>query len=298
MPDNTFSTYAVLTAAILAVIICSAAPAHADRYYTYSDRPGWWNGKDPLEEKEEETKPEKPAEAPKAEQPKERRIPKISDYTMQQLWDMYPDDFQKLLDDFQKKAVQSPTEKNVKEYVTIQDLARRKAVAYSNVHRLVMQKEPGLSLARDDSYLSPARDATFQLERKVKDRIQAARDDYALIYFYQDHCPYCEAQSNILRFLAESRHWLIKAVNINRERGLAARFNITVTPTILLIKKGEDGYLPLGTGVMTLEQLDDRIYSGMRLLEGEIKPEQYGVRGYQDGTPMDPLAPLQEKGGR
>jgi conjugal transfer pilus assembly protein TraF len=285
--------------AFVVLMLLAVVPAitHADRYYTYSDRPGWWNGKDPVVEEKEEPPPVKPPEPQKVEPSKERRIPKLSDYSMQQLWDMYPDDFQQLLEEFHKKAVQTPTENNVKDFITMKDLARRKSVAFSNVHRLVLQKEPRLSLDREDSYLSPARDATFILEQEVKERVLASHDNYALIYFYQDGCPYCETQSNILRFLAEARHWLVKPVNITKNRALALRFNITVTPTILLIKKGEEGYLPLGTGVITLERLDERIYSGMRMMEGETKPEQYGMRGYQAGTPMDPLAPLQQKGG-
>jgi conjugal transfer pilus assembly protein TraF len=248
-----------------------------------------------VEEQNEPEKQEKPQEAKKSEPPaQEHRIPKLSDYTMQQLWDMYPDDFQTLLNDFQKKAVQKPTEANVKEYITMQDIARRKAVAYTNVQQLVMQKEPDLSLPRAE--LAPVRDANVQMERSVKDRILASRDDYALIFFYQNGCPYCESQKNILGFLANASKWLIKPVNIGTDPALASRFNVSVTPTILLIKKGREDYLTLGTGIMPEDLLFERMYDGIRLMEGEIKPEQYGVREYQKGTPMDPLAPLEQKG--
>jgi hypothetical protein len=51
----------------------------------------------------------------------------------------------------------------------------------------------------------------------------------------------------------------------------------------------------MATGVITLADLDDAIYSGMRLMEGEIKPEQNGMREYQRGGGLDPLAPLNRR---
>lgn len=265
-----------------------------ERFYKDSDQPGYWWGKDSIEEMPEV--PQKKEPVTEAKKPEEkRRIPKLSDYTMQQLWDMYPDDFRALMDDFQKKAVQQPTEENVKEYYTMVDMARRKAAAFMNVQQLVLQKNPELSLARDDSYLSPAKDATHKLEQEVKARVEAAHDDYALIYFYQDSCPYCEAQTGIMQFMVSMRHWNVQSVNIAQRPELAAKFNVTVTPTTLLIKKGVDDYLTMATGVITLADLDDAIYSGMRLMEGEIKPEQNGMREYQRGGGLDPLAPLNRR---
>ena len=63
--------------------------------------------------------------------------------------DMHPDDFQALLTDFQKKAVWRPTPENVEEYYYVQDIARRKALAFTNVAEYVMQKDPELSLSKD-----------------------------------------------------------------------------------------------------------------------------------------------------
>lgn len=287
------ATMMLLGIAVAFTAVLSAAPRAGadDRYYKESDQPGFWWGKDPLEEKPEE-EPHK-MESPKEEKKAERRVPKLSDYTMQQLWEMHPDEFQALTDEFKKKAVQYPTEGNVKDFYTLVDVGRRKAVAFMDVQQLVLQKSPELSMARDNSYLAPAMTANRKLEQEVRNRVEAARDDYALIYFYQDGCPYCEEQSGILKYLVDSRHWNVKPVNIVKQPDLAARFNVTVTPTILLIKRGSDDYLPLGTGLMTLDQLEGGIYNGMRLIEGEIKPEQYGMREYQKGGTLDPLAPLQ-----
>ena len=73
----------VLAAAAIAV----ATGAWADRYYTGSDRPGWWWKNDPAEEQKEPDQPttvQKQAEK-KDEKLQERQECKISDYPAQQL---------------------------------------------------------------------------------------------------------------------------------------------------------------------------------------------------------------------
>ncbi|MHB8811445.1 MAG: conjugal transfer protein TraF, partial [Desulfobulbaceae bacterium] len=77
-------------------------------------------------------------ETPK--EPKSRPIPTLRAFTTEELWDMHPDDFQKLLMDLQKEAVRRPTEQNVFDYLVMQDMARRKAAAYANVAAYVTQK--------------------------------------------------------------------------------------------------------------------------------------------------------------
>ena len=98
---------------------------------------------------------QKAPDAPKEEQ--KHRIPSMKDYTAEQLMDMHPDDFQALLMDFQKKAVWRPTPENVEEYYYVQDIARRKALAFTNVAEYVMQKDPELPFRRTIPPSSPAR---------------------------------------------------------------------------------------------------------------------------------------------
>ena len=114
---------------------------------------------------------QKAPENPKEEEQK-HRVPSLSDYTVEQLWDMHPDDFQALLIDFQKKAVWRPTPENVEEYYYVQDIARRKALAFTNVAEYVMQKDPELSLSKDYPTVVPGQNALVRSrEGEVKERI-------------------------------------------------------------------------------------------------------------------------------
>jgi len=66
--------------------------------------------------------------------------PSMDTYSIDDIWNLHPDEFQGLLNGVQKKAVQTPDEKNILEYLILQDVARRKALAYANATKFVTQK--------------------------------------------------------------------------------------------------------------------------------------------------------------
>ncbi|HFB97880.1 MAG TPA: hypothetical protein ENJ62_01955, partial [Bryobacterales bacterium] len=101
---------------------------------TFWDRrkEGWFWYQDPLPEEEREQPPQEPEPArPQPEKPAEPTYPDLRDYPLEVLWNMDPDDFNALLMQFAKKAVRDPSERNVTEYLTMVDIARRKAAAFA-----------------------------------------------------------------------------------------------------------------------------------------------------------------------
>lgn len=294
-----------MAATVKRVIICLllcfvVVPAHADRYYTDSDRPGWWHYNDPVEEQKEAPPKEapKPKTAEKPVEPKKfewesRKELKFSDFTPQKIWDMEPKEMSALIDAFKDQSVHTLKEEHVHDFYRMMDMGRRKAAAFTNVQQMVVNKYPDVSMEHDSSINPPGQDALKQIRRnEVNQRIAVAKGEYGLVYFNSSNCPYCIAQENVLKAFQRSRHMEIKGVNIAEHPDLAARFNITITPTLILVQKGSDSYQPISYGVISLEELDYRVFSTVRLMEGQIKPEQYGVRDHERGGAYDPLAPL------
>ena len=96
-----------------------------------------------------------------------------------------PREFEPLLRGFLKKAVQSPTEQNVKDYYAVMDIARRKSLAFTNVAAFVWQKYPELSTAKDYPVAAPGRNAFVrQSLSEVETTIRNAETDFALLYFF------------------------------------------------------------------------------------------------------------------
>jgi conjugal transfer pilus assembly protein TraF len=218
-----------------------------------------------------------------------RFVPSLKDYSKDELWNMHPDDFQPLLQAFLKKSVQYPTLENVREYFIVQDIARAKANAFANVSELVKQKYPELSLQREFPASAAGNAAKITMQaRETKDRIRQSRDEFALIFFYSRSCEFCTTEEGILRLFVDRYGWEVGAVEINEKPDIAARFDVQTVPYLMLIHRGSKEYFPIASGVVAIDEIENRLYQGIRLLSGEITPEEYSLYEYQREGGFDP----------
>ena len=268
---------------VLVLSISTAASAGAESFYQNSKQGWFWYQNPPPERKKGKKK--KPAPP--------RNLPSLDNYTVKELWNMYPDDFQKLLNVIQKKAVQKPTEHNILQYLTMQDIARRKALAYTNATMYVTQKYGQLfNVGQVYPSITPGVTARVRMQQaEITATIRRARD-YALLFFVRSGCDFCAQQARILAYFQDRYGWPIKTVDIGRNINAALRFGITVTPTILLIRKGDDRYMTVATGVIALTELERKLYRAIRYLAGDRSQENYLMYDFQKGSPLDPGAIL------
>jgi conjugal transfer pilus assembly protein TraF len=258
-------------------------------YYGESKDGWWWYETEPeKEQKEQEEKPPEGQSPPKT-------LPSLSDYTIEELWNMHPDDFQALLTEFMKKAVMSPTVETVREYYVMQDIARRKSLAFANVAATVMQTHPELTTASAYPITTPGQNARVRLQSsEIEAKIRTSKDEFAILYFFSPTCEYCKAQRNILAFFTDKYGWQVKPINIEQDPNLAARFNVNTVPYLLLIYKYKRDYIPISAGVIALSEMEKKLYRGIRLLSGEITPEEFSLYEFQRGGPNDPEALLRK----
>ena len=118
-----------------------------------------------------------------------------------------------------------------------------------------------------------------------------ARDDFGLLFFYSPTCEYCEEQEQIMRYFEDRYGWEIKRIDFTQESTLADMFGVTIVPTILLVYRNSKEAIPVSAGVISLSEMEDKIYRGIRLLAGEITPEEYSIYDFQKGGGFDVTAP-------
>ncbi|MRR35848.1 conjugal transfer protein TraF [bacterium] len=277
----------------LSLVLCFslllAASVHAgpipevEQLVYYRDvKQGWWWYQDPPREEKKEERKEEPKQGEKR-----RRIPVMKDYTPEQLWTMHPDDFQSLLMDFQKKAVMKLDEESTMEYLTMQDIARKRSLAYANVAAYVQQKNPALTLP-EYSLATPGMAAATRMRTgEMESRIRQAESDFALLYFHSPECGFCSAQDGILRFFQDRYGWQVRSFDVNRNPNLAARFNVATTPYLILIYRKSRDYIPVSAGVVTLAEMEEKLFRGIRLLSGEITPREYSLYEHRRGGSFD-----------
>jgi conjugal transfer pilus assembly protein TraF len=277
---------------ILCLIISAGRPALADdndvNFYK-EKKTGWWWYQDPkpeMKNKEEEKFNLKPVKI----------MPSIVNIPDETLWNLHPDQFQELLLELQKKAVQNPTESTMADYTRMLDMARRKSVIFANASVLYVQQHPEYDVAAADPITTPGRVATTkQTAQDIEDKINWAAGNYGIIYFYSPDCQYCEAQTPILKYFVDKYKWEIQPYDTKTDSKVAEAFNVTVTPTILIVGRKNGEYLIVSSGVISLPDMEERIYRGIRLLEGETSVENYSTYDYQTGGALDPRSIFKNK---
>ena len=206
---------------------------------------------------------------------------------------MYPDDFQELLVAFHKKSVQTPTTENVKDYMLMQDIARRKAGQYAQVHGYVLKKYPEFDLTKDVPNVSGATKAKTRIQNEeVNKTILAAGKEHGLVFFINPSCQYCDAQNDIIKFFKDRYKWQVLEVDVAANPQRAAKFGVETTPSLMLIKKGTDEYFMAGSGVVSLDELERNVYRGIRQLNGQAQPDEYYLYKDQKGGAFDYTAIL------
>jgi conjugal transfer pilus assembly protein TraF len=259
--------------AILSVSVTASAG-----YYNDSAKGWWWYQKEP----------EKPVIKPEKKQNTTTTTPSRKDYSYEQIWEMHPDQFQEFAEALKKKAVQQPSEEYVKDYFEVQEIARKKALAFSNVAQYVWQKYPELTTKKDYPITTPGNLARIaQITEERQRTLRDNRDDFALIYFQRPDCSYCDEQTRILDWFTNKTGWTVKKVNTQENPGLAAKFNVEIMPTLILIQKGKQDFLPVSAGVISADEIEDKAYRAVRLLKGDITPEEYSLYKFQKGGGFD-----------
>jgi len=268
-------------------VSCHARDDQNPQFYE-KQKEGWFWYHDPVLKEEKKQEASEVQRLPR-QQGNRYRGKDLERVSLETLWEMYPDDFQELLDHVQNLAVQAPTEENTLRYLVMQDVARRKALAYTNSAMYVTQKYGNLFNVNQVYPTSrPGVTARVQMQnQEIGQTIVDTRENHALIYFTSPTCGFCEKQNGILAYFIDKYGWTIKPVDISRQPDVAARFGIETTPTLLLIKKGMEDYMTVSVGVVTLTELERKLYRAVRYLQGETRDDNFLMYDFQKGSAFD-----------
>ena len=261
-------------------------------FYKNSGKEGWWWYKDYVKEQKKEEKKKQQTEQAKQEPKQEPKteIKPLQEYSFQELMQMHPEELKKIYEHYLNLAVQKPTEENVYNFYNIQDVVRKKSLAFANVSGYVWQKYPELSTEKDVPIVGPGITQKARLTmQEIQSYVRSVNQDFGLIVFVAPGCHYCETQLGILKY-AERDGVYVKVVDIAQNLVAKAKFGIETTPTIILVDKNSGQYMPISSGVVSLEDIYIRIEKAMRVLRGE-KPEHYGIYEYQKGGGLDVTTP-------
>ena len=252
-------------------------------FYNTAEKEGWWWYKEEKEKKEKEKKQVK--RKLKREEKKQEEAWKpskpLEKYTYEELFNYY-----------KELAVSDPTnEKYVYYYYNLLDVARKKALLFMAQSMNVLNRYPELNVRKDVPIINPAIKKTFELQREEeKKALREIGENFGLIIFVKEGCPYCEIQLSIMKYFT-SQGIPVKVVDVSKDDRAVYKFGIETVPTIILVHKESGNYFPIAVGATSASELYQRIATISGYLKGEKKPGQTYLYEFQKGTSLDPYTP-------
>lgn len=178
------------------------------------------------------------------------------------------------LRELKARAILEPTPVNVAAYIRFQRAQLDRASLFSDVWQRAIWQDPELdyTLQRPVSTLGKRQwqDAR-NTERSTAMAQLSAR--YGLFYFFAQSCGACEVMSPIVQGVASTWHIAVRAIstdggpsrhfpNYAVETNQRTRMGLEpkITPAVVLWDALKGQAIPIGYGVMSADELQDRIY--------------------------------------
>mgnify|MGYP001163311327 FL=1 len=261
----------VLAAAVLLAAPPALAQASSDGRTGY-----WWYQSlpKPVEEQPDPDELVKPAIPPMAE---------LATWT--------PPKIRKLIEQQRDYAATVLTVDAVADFWRLQDFARRKARAFAGVTQIAMLRHPELNAKSANPMVGEARDQlSAQKDHVRRQYLRGRANEFALVMFSRSTCGYCRVQWPIVQRFQEEMGWQVTLMDIDRRPELAQRFGVEITPTTMVIRRNSQQRMVIASGVEAYPNLIQMAYQAVRLLAGDIRPEQFMTgAGEEDGF-FDALA--------
>lgn len=178
------------------------------------------------------------------------------------------------LRELKARAILEPTAPNITAYIRFQREQLDRASLFSDVWQRAIWQDPSLDYTLE-------RPVGTLAKRAWSDARHAERDDvmrklsqrYGLFYFFAASCGACEVMSPIVRSVAQT--WRIELRAISTDGGPSKHFERytvetnqrarlglepRITPAVVLWDSRALRAIPIGYGVMSADELQDRIY--------------------------------------
>lgn len=212
--------------------------------------------------------------------------------TVPAMMKMHPEQIRELEQKHMDYALWKKTPEAVRDYYKIITVIRKNARSFAALHGYNKQMDLSLN-AGVDFPITQAGSAIAQKMRQTdyNNKLRNNQDEFALVMFTQEGCEYCYAMDAVLKQFQFKHNWTVKYVDRAQNPDLAARFNIEVAPTVVMIQRDQyNSWLPISYGVVSVPEVEENVYRAVRTIKGEIEPTQFYTPEHQKGRAFDPLA--------
>jgi conjugal transfer pilus assembly protein TraF len=185
------------------------------------------------------------------------------------------EEYKKELEEKKAKAVLEPTEDNIKDYMRFQMMTVDNAGLFSDVWRRIIWKNPELDYTQQRPVSAVGKEVwSSNRNIQVTNTLKNINSRYGVFFIYSSTCPYCQKYAQILYDLKQQHNIEIKGVSIdgaflplweknsfaNRGQLEQLGINYNTVPVTVLYDNFQQIIIPVGYGLMTQDEVMERIY--------------------------------------
>ncbi|WP_253717966.1 conjugal transfer protein TraF [Sphingomonas sp. AP4-R1] len=201
-----------------------------------------------------------------------------------------PPKIRKLIEEQRDYAATVLTVDAVADFWRLQDFARRKARAFAGITQIAMLQYPELNSKSANPMVGDARsELSAQKDAIRRSYLRAHAGEFALVMFSRSTCGYCRVQWPIIQRFQEEMGWQVTLMDIDKRPDVRERFGVEITPTTMIIRRGSQQRMIIASGVEAYPNLAQMAYQAVRLLRGDIRPEQFMTGPGEDAGFFDAL---------
>jgi len=179
-------------------------------------------------------------------------------------------------------AIIKPTPENLKRYIVAQEALMDRASVFSDVWRRVIWANPELNYQlRNPSNNAAIQVRDTQRSRKASETLAGLAGEWGLFFFFRSDCPYCHRLAPTLKWLSEQYGIAVFPISLDggglpefpqpsRDNGMAAALGVSVVPLVVLGNVKDRRLLPIGSGVLSAQEIVERIYVLTQTRPGEL----------------------------
>jgi conjugal transfer pilus assembly protein TraF len=266
------------------LMVPSLASAEFDRLFQPSEPPSGWKGyyyyQDPLLEVESEMVPPQqlhptPAMPLQPENYKDpvalkealKQVPveKIDLQALPAAW------LKVLLTAKREAALDQQTEANLLSYLRVHKETFNRSQRFTDMWHTVVWTHPELYFTAGNPS-SIVGHEIYAEQKKAEDEqlLSSMRDRMGLFFFYTSTCPFCQKQSQLLKVFADTYGISVKPVtrdgrsliewpDSELDNGMGDQIGVNKVPVIYMAIPEEQLLVPIGAGVLTVQELHDRM---------------------------------------
>lgn len=184
-------------------------------------------------------------------------------------------EIKKTLEEKKVKAVIYPTEENIKDYMSYQKTVLDRSSVFADQWRRVIWKSPDLDYTLKRPVSKVGKETWIDERNKdVASTIKSINARYGVFFLFSSTCPHCHRYSPILKAFQNKYGITIMPISMDggglpdwdkamTNKGQIENMGIKVeaVPATILFDKEKRQVIPIGFGVLSHSDLEERIYA-------------------------------------